>query len=172
MVEKSKGPGATRPFEHRAQVAGERRFDHQSHARVGVINLDAYAMEEGAVEAVLFLEEAVRRRMTVPIVAEHGMTDGGEVATDLVGSALLRDDSQDTVAACYREPSIPGPRWVQVPIFSQIPGDRALRRCHASRSRDVDFSRERRVHRFLPLGDEFGALGEHHQATRADINPM
>ena len=64
-----------------------------------VVELEAHAVQERAVEAVLLLEEAVRRRVAVAIVAEHRVADGREVTPDLVGAPLLGDDAQDAVPA-------------------------------------------------------------------------
>ncbi len=104
VIEEAEGAGPARAFEHAAKVARERRLDDQPQPRVRVEELQADAVEERAVQRVLLLEEAVRRGVPVAIVAEHGMADRGEVATDLMRAPLLGHDPEHRVAARHGQP--------------------------------------------------------------------
>ena len=84
VVEEAERARAARALEHGAQVAGHRRLDDEALLGARMDELEAHAVEERAIERVLLLEEAVRRRVAVALVAEDRVADRREVAADLM----------------------------------------------------------------------------------------
>src|SRR5262245_41630779 len=56
-------------------------------------------VQKRAIEPVDVLEVRVRRAIAVALVAEHGVTDAGEVAPHLVGASLLGMHGEQRMAA-------------------------------------------------------------------------
>src|SRR5262249_46193321 len=151
-------------------IPGHRRFDEEALAFGRVIELDAHAMQERAVERIALLEEAVRRRMTVTIVTEDRMSDRGEVTTDLVRASLLRPDAKHRVPARKDKAPIPRARRIHLSVLAKLTRDRALARGPPTCSRDVNAARRlRREHR-LPSRHRIGVLHEEDEPARADVD--
>ena len=172
VLEEAQRARAARSLEHGAQVARHRGFDDEALVLRRVVELEANAVQERAIERVLLLEEAVGGRVAVAIVAEDRVADGREMAADLVGAPLLGDDAQHGVAARDSEAAVAGACRIHLSVFAQLARDRALARRHAPRACDVDFARRLGAEHACHRSAMSALPREHHEAARADVDAV
>ena len=123
LVEEPQRAGTARALENCPQVPRQRGLEDLTDPCVRMVHLDAHAVHECAVEAVLLLEVTVRRGMSVAVVAQHGMAHSGEVAPELMRPGLLGDHAQDAVSGRDRQAAVAGARRVDGPSIAQVAGD-------------------------------------------------
>lgn len=145
MVEKFESRFAARSFEDTPEIAGQRPFNDDSLFSIGVIHLDANAMQEGAIEGIFLFEKTVGRGVTIFFVAKHRVPYGSEVPPNLMRAPFFRNHAKHAVAAGDREApkARTGRQWFS--ILFKISGDGAFRRRDSTNARQVDAPRRRRA---------------------------
>src|SRR5687768_12278917 len=137
-----------------------------------MVQRDAGAVEERAVEPPAGLRVAVARRVAVTRVAEDGMADGREVASDLVRPALIGADHGERVAAEDALAAIAGARVERAAALVERARDRSLLAQDAAHEREVLLLRLGRAERGGPRRDRTRRAREDADAARAHVEPV
>ena len=73
---------------------------------VGMLEGQPDAVQERSIEAVLFFEVPVGGRVTMADIADHRMTDTGQIAFDLAAALLLDRHPKKRMAGHSSEPAV------------------------------------------------------------------
>jgi len=90
-------------------------------------------MQKRSIQAVAMLEMSVGGRSSVALVAEHGVTDRGEMPLQLLSASPLGPQLEQTMATDHRLAAIASERSLQLVSLAQRPPDLALGVCDAER---------------------------------------